>query len=144
MRIAIAGLLAGLVLAASASAQDAGVDVASFNGDCSLRVAGKTEACKGVIYTYVRSTDRTSFSAVVGDQVTTFAGGKDEQPKPTEYHLELDRLYTGAHQDVVQDDATGRCDLTLSADGEVIHSLTCQATVKGEVVELRFAGNRIR
>jgi hypothetical protein len=136
--------LFGLALA-SQPAPDTGVDIAGFRGDCSLTTAGKTVACESLLYMHFKQSGRTSLSAVVGEgRMTSFSGGKDEQPSATVYWLEVDRLLEGEESEITEIPAKGRCDISLSVSGDVIHKLVCRATTKDGVVELRFSGNRMK
>lgn len=130
-------------LALTQPAPDTGVDIAGFRGECSLTTAGKTVACDSLIYMHFKKNGRTNFGVVLGeDRMTSFSGGKDNQPKPTEYWLEVDRLLLGVGSEVTEAPGKGRCDLNLSESGDVIHKLVCTATTKDGVVELKFSGKR--
>lgn len=146
MRVIGIGLTAAVMLASSALAQEqpgAGVDMAGFRGDCKLTSAGKTVACESVIYMHFRANGRTNFGAVVDeDTMTSFSGGNDDQPKRTEYWLEVDRVLQGRAGEVSEFPGKGRCDLKISEDGSIVHELVCRAMIEGGPVELRFSGSR--
>jgi hypothetical protein len=148
-RILPAILVLGAALAplsASAGPQPAaaaGGDVAAFyRGPCRLTVNGEERACHSVVYMHFHETGRVSFTVGLGDGLVTFSGDNDRQPSSDHYELDVGRFYdthSGHGTDPVQ--ATGLCTADISAGGQVMRSLTCDAQSQLGTAHLQFASD---
>jgi hypothetical protein len=85
---------------------------------------------------------RTNFNLTTPNGAIMLSGGTDSQPDPTNYILEVDTIR------VVRGDGRsdgfrvkGRCTMSVSVDGDYVHSLSCAAKGKTKAVTVEFVGD---
>jgi len=112
--------------------------VAKIPGKCTrtnYSENGKPAACKGLVNTGFRN-GRVNFAFELDSgTLMMFGGGKDRQPKPDEYTLELDRIgiagkkYQGA----------GECQMR----GDILKAalITCNFKTTGKSFKMEFQSN---
>ena len=107
--------------------------IVEIPGDCTIvQLAGKSMACApgaSVIYTALENGIIMFNLSLSNDQVLSFVGDHDNQPRAEEYMLFLRRIRVGTGaQNSRATDVTGTCKTLQTADAAIIHRIICNAT----------------
>lgn len=116
--------------------------VVTMQGHCTKFVVdNRSYPCKTVIYMHLAN-GRTNFNLTTPNGAIMLSGGADSQPDPTNYILEVDTIRAGRSDGQSEGfKVKGRCMMSLSVDGDYVHSLTCAATGKTKAVTVEFVGD---
>jgi len=104
---------------------------AAVHGACEIFVvAGVTTPCppKGVMYAHLTNGRVLISVALPSEEVLSFVGEKDSQPRPEEYWLYLSRVRIGSSASDIVAQVAGQCVVHMTPDGTAWLRLDCDAT----------------
>ncbi|WP_116399499.1 hypothetical protein [Methylovirgula sp. 4M-Z18] len=140
--LAVAGLV--MLTGGLAEAQDSlsGAVIVIAKGSCTrFTVSGQSYSCSAIIYSHFRN-GRTGWQIPIPNGALMLSGGRDSQPDPTKYILQIDMLRFGRGDGSGQNyRVEGTCTASLSADGEYFYTLSCSAKGGAEDIQLEFKGD---
>jgi hypothetical protein len=138
-----AGLAAALAAGSACAqpdAQMADVQMADIHGAGTVTVAGQPTSVSVVSYTTLPSEHRLSFSVTTPAAMLTFSGSKDSQDAG-HYSVEIDTIISLGKGESKDEASTGKCDIDISSDGGVVHTIACKATTSTRELDLDFKGD---
>lgn len=105
--------------------------MAAVHGSCEIFiVAGIQTPCppKGVMYSHLTNGRVLLSVALPNEQILSFVGEKDSQPRPEEYWLYLSRVRIGSRATEIVAQVAGQCIVHMTRDGTAWFRLDCDAT----------------
>lgn len=129
-------------VATAALAEDRSIDLVGAIGRCTTFTIGTASyGCTKLLYAHFPN-GRTGFNIVTDRGAIMLSGGRDHQPDPTTYLLEIDTLRFGSADGRSREQrAAGECVARLSIGGAYLHSLSCRAVAGSMPVTVGFVGN---
>lgn len=112
-------------------------------GSCEMTVGGQPRPCSSGLVYVQHANGSILLSVQAGPGVTIgLEADSDSQPRPEDYRLNLVRLHTSVDGRSAAKQVTGSCEISLSADGQLWHRVTCRATDRSGLVTLvSFTGS---
>ena len=144
LHLTIRAIGAMALLYASQAAADPEPDLVLLQGTGTLTAHGTTKKADAILYGATK--DTVAFQVPLGKDALGFKGTESEQPTATHYILKVSTVYEGhpGQTENTHIPATGTCEVSLSSDGNVVHSLKCAATTASGPVTLVFSGHRVK
>lgn len=101
------------------------------HGSCDVFIiAGATTPCppKGVIYSHLTNGRALLSVGLPNDEILTFVGEKDSQPRLEEYWLYLSRVRIASRATEIVANVAGQCIIHMTRDGTIWSRIDCDAT----------------
>ena len=111
-------------------------------GRCkTLQISGASTTCNGFVYAHFHN-GRTAWNFATHTGAVMLSGGKDQQPSPERYRLDIDKVrITNPGAKPIEFRVAGMCESILSTDGVYLRSVECRAQGQGTSVIIDFIGD---